>query len=43
MQNITITNLNTGNVFYDEDNPEDILVTDVGFAYMPGVERNSPN
>jgi len=32
---VTVANLHPGNIFIDEDNPEDVLVTDVGFAYMP--------
>ena len=40
-QGINIINLNPNNVFVDEDNTEDVLVTDVGFAYMPGVVSDS--
>ena len=32
---ITIGNLHANNVFIDENYPDDVLVTDVGFAYIP--------
>ena len=32
---ITVCNLHPNNIFIDEDYPEDVLVTDVGFAYVP--------
>ena len=32
---ITVCNLHPNNIFIDEDYPEDVLVTDVGFAYIP--------
>ena len=35
---ITAANLHPGNVFIDEDNAEDVLVTDVGFTYMPSMD-----
>ena len=34
---IAVANLHPNNVFIDEEYPEDVLVTDVGFAYMPGM------
>ena len=34
---VTVAYLHPNNIFIDEDNTEDVLVTDVGFAYMPGV------
>ena len=34
---VTVCNLHPGNVFIDEDNEDDVLVTDVGFAYVPGM------
>ena len=34
---IAIANLHPNNIFVDEENLEDVLVTDVGFAYMPGM------
>jgi serine/threonine protein kinase len=37
-RNQTIGNLHPSNIFIDEDNPDDVLVTDVGFAYMTGME-----
>lgn len=39
---VTIANLHADNVFIDEDYPEDVLVTDVGFAYVPGMEQSTP-
>ncbi len=37
-KNHTIANLHPCNIFIDEDHPEDVLVTDIGFAYMTGME-----
>ena len=34
---IAVANLHPNNIFVDEENLEDVLVTDVGFAYMPGM------
>ena len=34
---IAVANLHPNNIFVDEENFEDVLVTDVGFAYMPGM------
>lgn len=34
-EGVTVCNLSPTNVFIDENYPEDVLVTDVGFAYMP--------
>ena len=36
-KNITIGNLHANNVFIDENYPDDVLVTDVGFAYVPNM------
>ena len=38
---ITVAYLHPNNIFIDEDNPEAILVTDIGFAYMPGVHAET--
>lgn len=35
---VTAANLHPNNVFIDEDSPEDILVTDVGFTQLPSME-----
>jgi len=35
VKGITVCNLHPNNIFIDEDYPEDVLVTDVGFAYVP--------
>ena len=35
---ITAANIHPGNVFIDEDDTEDVLVTDIGFAYMPNMD-----
>lgn len=37
-QGITIANLHPNNVFIDEDYPEDVLVTDAGFIFMPSMD-----
>lgn len=37
-KNHTVANLHPNNIFIDEDYPEDVLVTDVGFAYMTGMD-----
>ena len=37
-KNHTIANLHPNNIFIDEDYPEDVLVTDVGFSYMTGMD-----
>ena len=34
---IAVANLHPNNIFVDEENLDDVLVTDVGFAYMPGM------
>lgn len=34
-------NLNPCNIFIDENYPEDVLVTDVGFAYVPGMSAET--
>lgn len=36
-EGVTIANIHPNNVFVDEDFPEDVLLTDVGFSYMPGM------
>lgn len=33
-----MANLHPNNVFIDEDCPDDVLVTDVGFLYMPSMD-----
>ena len=35
---ITAANIHPGNVFIDEDDSDDVLVTDIGFAYMPNMD-----
>jgi len=35
---ITAANLHPNNVFIDEDNADDVLVTDIGFTYMPSMD-----
>jgi len=35
---VTAANLHPNNIFIDEDNPSDVLVTDIGFLYMPQMD-----
>ena len=34
---IAVANLHPNNIFVDEENLDDVVVTDIGFAYMPGM------
>ena len=38
---LTVCNLHPWNVFIDENYPEDVLVTDVGFALVPQMMHHS--
>ena len=40
-EGVTVANLNPNNIFIDEEFPEDVLVTDIGCAYMPDMEPES--
>ena len=40
-QGITMKNLHPNNVFIKSDNPNDVLITDVGFADIPGIISNN--